>query len=79
VNVSSQAGKVTLSGKVRSQEVREKIEQIAREEAGTTTVEDHTTAVPEVAPAAAAAQADATTLTGDKLEIDGMIAVPVLW
>jgi hypothetical protein len=52
VNVSAQAGKVTLSGKVKSQEVRDKIEQIARQQPGTTAVDDQTTAVPP--PAAAA-------------------------
>src|SRR5512133_2922020 len=51
VSVSAQAGKVTLSGKVKSPEVREKIAQIAREQPGATAVEDQTTAVPQPGPA----------------------------
>ena len=47
VSVSARAGKVTLSGKVNSPEVREKIKQIAREEPGAIAVEDQTTAVPQ--------------------------------
>jgi hypothetical protein len=50
VSVSAQAGKVTLSGKVKSPEVREKIEQIAREEPGATAVENQTTALPAAVP-----------------------------
>jgi hypothetical protein len=55
VSVSAQAGKVTLSGKVKSPEVRQKIEQIAREEPGATALDDQTTAVPAAAPSPAAA------------------------
>src|SRR5215831_11757175 len=51
VSVSTQAGKVTLTGKVKSPEVREKIDQIAREAPGATAVEDQTTAAPPPAPA----------------------------
>ena len=50
VSVSAQAGKVTLSGKVKNPEVREKVEQIAREEPGATAVEDQTTALPAAVP-----------------------------
>jgi hypothetical protein len=51
VSVSAQAGKVTLSGKVKSLEVREKIAQFAREQPGATAVEDQTTAAPQPGPA----------------------------
>jgi hypothetical protein len=50
VSVSAQAGKVTLSGKVKSPEVREKIEQMAREEPGAIAVDDQTTALPAAVP-----------------------------
>ena len=60
VSVSAQAGKVTLSGQVKSPEVREQIAQIARQQPGATAVDDQTTAAPRPpapAPETAAAPA----------------------
>src|SRR5258705_3089951 len=61
VNVEAKEGKVTLSGKVRTPQAHKKLEQIAREEPGSTKVDDQTTVDPDaiasqqVAPAMAAA------------------------
>jgi len=59
--VEAKEGKVTLSGKVRTPAAQKKLEQIAREEPGSTDVDDQTTVDPDaiasqqVAPAMAAA------------------------
>jgi BON domain len=52
VSVAAKDGKVTLSGKVKTQVAQEKLEQIAREEPGTSGVDDQT-AVESPAPVAA--------------------------
>ncbi len=61
VKVEAKEGKVTLTGKVRTPAAQKKLEQIAREEPGNTSVDDETTVDPDaiasqqVAPAMAAA------------------------
>ena len=61
IKVEANKGKVTLSGKVRTPVAQKKLEQIAREEPGNTSVDDQTTVDPDaiasqqVAPAMAAA------------------------
>jgi hypothetical protein len=61
VKVEAKEGEVTLSGKVRTPAAQKKLEQIAREEPGSTKVDDQTTVDPDaiasqqVAPAMAAA------------------------
>jgi hypothetical protein len=61
VTVASHDGKVTLSGKVQSPAVQQKIEQIAKDEPGASSVDDQTAVIPAgdaaAAPAAAAAAA----------------------
>jgi len=47
VKVEAKAGKVTLTGKVRTPTAREKLEQIAREEPGSVGVDDQTTVDPD--------------------------------
>jgi hypothetical protein len=56
VKVEAKEGKVSLSGKVRTPEAQKKLEQIAREEPGTTSVDDQTAVDPDaIAPAMDAA------------------------
>jgi hypothetical protein len=61
VKVAAKEGKVTLSGKVRTPAAQKKLEQIAQEEPGNTSVDDQTTVDPdliasqELAPAMSAA------------------------
>ena len=52
VQVTAKDGKVTLTGKAKDPAAQQKIEQIAREEPGTTAVEDQTTTESAAAPAA---------------------------
>ena len=47
VHVSAQEGKVSLTGKVRTPEAQKKLEQIAHEEPGSTSVDDQTAVDPE--------------------------------
>ena len=47
VAVASKEGKVTLSGKVKTPAVQQKLEQMAREEPGTAGVDDQTSVEPE--------------------------------
>jgi hypothetical protein len=49
VKVEAKKGKVTLSGKVRTPAAQKKLEQIAREEPGNTSVDDQTTVDPDLA------------------------------
>lgn len=51
VNVAAKDGKVTLSGKVKTPAVRQKVEQIAREEPGTAGVDDQTVVQPDITTA----------------------------
>lgn len=55
VSVEAKDGKITLSGSVKSQGAQQKIEQIAREESGTKSVDDQTKIVPDATQAAGAA------------------------
>jgi hypothetical protein len=55
VTVASTDGKVKLSGRVKTPIAQKKIEEIAHEEPGTTTIEDRTTVDPELASAMVAA------------------------
>jgi hypothetical protein len=57
INVAANDGKVTLTGKVKKPPARQKLEQIAREEPGVTSVDDQSTVEPEATPAEAPAQA----------------------
>jgi hypothetical protein len=59
VTVTSDKGKVTLSGPVKTPAARQKFDQIATAEPGATGLDDETTVAPEAAPAAAAAPAPA--------------------
>lgn len=59
VTVASHDGKVTVSGKVQSPAVQQKIEQIAKAEPGASSVDDQTAVIPADAAAAAAAAAPA--------------------
>jgi len=52
VQVTAKDGKVTLTGKAKDPAAQQKIEQIAREEPGTTGVDDQTTTESAAAPAA---------------------------
>lgn len=56
VDVAATKGKVKLSGKVKSPKAQKKVEQIAREEPGTTYVDDETTVEPEPATQGLASQ-----------------------
>jgi hypothetical protein len=51
VVVAAKDGKVTLTGKVRTPDEQQKVQQIAREEPGTAAVEDQTTVQPDLMPA----------------------------
>jgi osmotically-inducible protein OsmY len=51
VSVEAKDGKITLSGSTKSQAAKQKIEQIAREESGAKSVEDHTTILPSATKA----------------------------
>jgi hypothetical protein len=51
VNVAAKDGKVTLSGKVKTPAVQQKVEQIAREEPGTAGVDDQTVVQPDMTSA----------------------------
>lgn len=58
IKVEAKEGKITLSGKVRTPAAQQKLQQIAREEPGNTSVDDQTIVDPaaeQVAPAMAAA------------------------
>lgn len=55
VSVTAKDGKVTLTGKVKTPSVQQKLEQIAREEPGATGVDDQTAVQPEAAAAVPAA------------------------
>ena len=65
VTVAAHDGKVTLSGKVQTPAVQQKIEQIAKDEPGTSGVDDQTAVVPsgDAAAAAAATTAAAAAAT----------------
>ena len=52
VSVAAKDGKVTLSGKVKTPAAQQKVEQIAREEPGATSVDDQTSIQPDVTQAA---------------------------
>lgn len=52
VNVTTKDGKVTLSGEVSSPEAKQKLDEIAREEPGTTGLDDETTVAMAPAPVA---------------------------
>lgn len=52
VSVTAKDGKVTLSGDVSSPEAKQKVEEIAKEEPGTTAVDDETSVATVAAPAA---------------------------
>lgn len=54
VTVVAKAGKVTLSGKVKTPAAQKKVEQIAQQEPGNTGVDDQTSIEPEAMPAAEA-------------------------
>ena len=54
VSVAAKDGKITLSGRVKSQTAQRKIEQITREESGTRTVDDQTLILPDATQAAEA-------------------------
>lgn len=54
VTVAAKDGKVTLSGKVKTSAVQQKVEQIAREEPGTAGVDDQTSIEPDATQAAQA-------------------------
>jgi hypothetical protein len=54
VSVAANDGKVTLTGKVKKPVARQKLEQIAREEPGVTSVDDQSTVEPEATPPAEA-------------------------
>jgi BON domain-containing protein len=51
VSVAAKEGKVTLSGKVKTPAIRQKVEQIAREEPGTAGVDDQTVVQPDMTSA----------------------------
>jgi hypothetical protein len=51
VSVAAKDGKITLSGQVTTPEGKQKLEQIARQEAGVSSVEDQTAVQPIVVPA----------------------------
>ena len=53
VQVASEEGKVTLSGKVKTPAARKKLEQIAKEEPGTADVDDQTSVEPDTVAAQA--------------------------
>jgi hypothetical protein len=57
VTVAADAGKVKLSGKVKTPVAQRKVEQIAREESGIASVDDQTTVEPEATPVERTAQA----------------------
>jgi len=56
VTVVAKAGKVTLSGKVKTPAAQKKVEQIAQQEPGNTGVDDQTSIEPEATPPAEAQQ-----------------------
>jgi hypothetical protein len=51
VTVAAKDGKITLSGQVTTPEAKQKLEQIARQEAGVASVDDQTAVQPIVVPA----------------------------
>jgi BON domain len=65
VRVTAKDGKVTLSGTVKSPVARDKAELIARQEPGTTGLDDQTTVQPDVAAVPAPANAQAPPPTAE--------------
>jgi BON domain len=71
VSVAAKEGKVTLTGKVTTPKAQQKVEEIAREEPGATSLDDQTTIDPGAAasePAAAAAPAMAAAAPPPRVE-----------
>jgi hypothetical protein len=63
VNVSAKDGKVTVTGSVKDQAAQQKVEQIAHEEPGVTSVEDRTEVIPPPEPPKPIIVPAGTTLT----------------